>query len=262
VAVRPAAAARPKRHRRRLVAVLALVGVLVVAGLIALAERSPSPVAGVNPYPHNTSGPSIVRSTPTRVVHGTPEMGPGGTPIDWSKVAPSPDATYALLPTGLSVQLTVPGAQHWTVVPVTTGFARTEILGTVRFASGTTDNALGLGCLDAAGNDEISFQIAQGGAWGIVDHPTGGGAHYIIEQGTNGDIRPTTELNELAVTCQVDPAAPDQTLVQMAVNGKALASARIGVQATAWSPTLVQCSCDGTLDTAEFTNVSQLSYGR
>lgn len=134
-----------------------------------------------------------------------------------------------------------------------------ETRGDVRFVSGGTGNALGLGCRDLNGVD-FWFFIHDDGVWSFdtLDDNSSSAQVMLLVRNSSAAIRPTAGVNQLSVLCSATSGG--QAQFELVANGTPVANLTYADANSEWTPIIAMCSPDGP-DTGQFTDVSALYEG-
>jgi len=188
---------------------------------------------------------------------GRAVIGGAGHPLVWPAIQ-SPDTESVPAPGGVDFTIANPGEADWLPLPDSSVLAHARVDGDVRFLSGASGNALGLGCEDQAQFLQFWFFIHDDGTWTFDRTPAGTGTSvFLLDRGFTTSLQPTTDANHLAVACQV--ITPQETVFRLAVNGKPVADLDVSVPSMGWMPIIAQCSPNGP-DPGRFTNLVQSTW--
>jgi hypothetical protein len=216
---------------------------------IAVVSRAAVNPALRSPRVPNYVGPGIHMGEPQKESVPSPTV--AMAPV-WSA---DHGSGYTLLPVaqGMNLNLTEAGdAQAYRPFGAEAIGKWVEVQGDVRFVSGGTGNALGLGC-QTTGDTMYWFFIHDDGVWSFDKVGPGDTEVQLRVENRSPAISPTSTVNHLSVLC--GSGSDGQAHFELTVNGTPVANLSLPVGNTYWQALISQCSPYGP-DTGQFTNLA------
>ncbi len=240
----------------RLLAAVILASFLVACG----PTRATPPTSATAPPSPAGRGGLVLRQGPlVALPQGRLVAGAAGNPIAWHPEAAAGVDTVTVIPEGVEFNLYQAHRVQYVGVPRVESWTNVLVDADVRFQSGTTDGAAGVGCLSDDLSEVFAFLVSTNGTWSIQEFNgpqyTGSTAPIIVH-GSSAAIR-ASEANHLSVVCA--QISPQVTQLGYAVNETPIANIYVRSKASHWVGALTQAAYNvGVI--ADYTKLADSTF--